>query len=72
MGEFLPGEFSGTQLEWFYQLERTNIRDWEDLAAAFYKEYQYNADLAQLVHNYKICPWARMKGSKNMPKSGEI
>ena len=36
---------SGTQLEWFYQLEGTNIRNWEDLVAAFYKQYQYNADL---------------------------
>ena len=46
MGEFHPGLFLGTQLEWFYQLERTNFRNWEDLAAAFYKQYQYNADLA--------------------------
>ena len=34
------------QLEWFYQLEGTNIHTWEDLVAAFYKQYQYNADLA--------------------------
>ena len=33
------------QLEWFYQLEETNIHNWEDLAATFYKKYQYNADL---------------------------
>ena len=37
---------SGTQLEWFYQLEGINVRNWEDLAAAFYKQYQYNVDLA--------------------------
>ncbi|XP_058747884.1 uncharacterized protein LOC131620735 [Vicia villosa] len=37
---------SGTQLEWYYQLEGTNIRTWEDLAVAFYTQYQYNADLA--------------------------
>ena len=37
---------SGTQLEWFYRLEGTNIRNLEDMAAAFYKQYQYNADLA--------------------------
>ena len=37
---------SGTQLDWFYQLERANIHNWEDLTAAFYKQYQYNADLA--------------------------
>ena len=28
---------SGTQFEWFYQLEGTNIRAWEDLVVAFYK-----------------------------------
>ena len=37
---------SGTQLEWFYQLEGASVWNWEDLAAAFYKQYQYNADLA--------------------------
>ncbi|XP_058783353.1 uncharacterized protein LOC131658035 [Vicia villosa] len=37
---------SGTQLEWYYQLEGTNIRTWEDLAVAFYTQYQYNSDLA--------------------------
>src|SRR3954464_4984726 len=37
---------SGTQLEWYYQLEGTNIHTWEDLAGAFYKQYQYNVDLA--------------------------
>ena len=36
----------GTQLERFYQLERTNVRNWEDLVVAFYKQYQYNVDLA--------------------------
>ena len=37
---------SGTQLEWFYQLEGASVRNWEDLVAAFYRQYQYNADLA--------------------------
>src|SRR4051812_29444382 len=37
---------TGTQLEWYYQLESTNIRTWEDLVVAFYKQYQYNSDLA--------------------------
>ena len=27
-------------------MEGTNIHTWEDLAAAFYKKYKYNADLA--------------------------
>ena len=43
---FFQDSLSGTQLEWFYQLEGTNVQNWEDLAAAFYKQYQYNADLA--------------------------
>ena len=34
------------QLEWYYQLESVNIHDWNDLAEAFYRQYQYNADLA--------------------------
>ena len=33
-------------MDWFYQLEGTNVRNLEELAAAFYKQYQYNADLA--------------------------
>ena len=43
---FFQDSLSGTQLEGFYQLEGTDIRNWEDLAAAFYKKYQYNADFA--------------------------
>ena len=36
---FFQDSLSGTRLEWFYQLEGANIRKWEDLAAAFYKQY---------------------------------
>ena len=43
---FFQESLSETQLEWFYQLEGTNIHTWEDLAAAFYNKYQYNVDLA--------------------------
>ena len=43
---FFQESLSGTQLDWFYQLEETNVHNWEELAAAFYKQYQYNADLA--------------------------
>ena len=42
---FFQESLSGTHLEWFYQLDGTNIRNWEDLATAFYKQYQYNSDL---------------------------
>ena len=37
---FFQDSLSETQLEWFYQLEGTNIHKWEALAAAFYKKYQ--------------------------------
>ena len=43
---FFQDSLSGTQLEWFYKLEGSSIHNWEDLAAAFYKQYQYNVDLA--------------------------
>src|SRR3954467_6914472 len=43
---FFQESLSGTQLEWYYQLESTNIRTWEDLVVAFYQQYQYNVDLA--------------------------
>ena len=43
---FFQDNLSGTQLDWFYQLERSDVHNWEDLAAAFYKQYQYNTDLA--------------------------
>ena len=43
---FFQESLFGTQLEWFCQLEGINICTWEDLAAAFYKKYQYNDDLA--------------------------
>src|SRR4051812_3557143 len=42
---FFQESLSGTQLEWYYQLESTNIHTWEDLAVSFYMQYQYNADL---------------------------
>ena len=43
---FFQESLSGTHLKWFYQLDGTNIRNWEDLATAFYKQYQYNSDIA--------------------------
>src|SRR4051812_17242119 len=43
---FFQESLSGTQLEWYYQLESTNIHTWEDLVVPFYKQYQYNSDLA--------------------------
>ena len=34
---FFQDSLSGTQLEWFYQLDGASICNWEDLATAFYK-----------------------------------
>src|ERR1051325_9030044 len=34
---FFQESLSGTQLEWYYQLESTHIHTWNDLADAFYK-----------------------------------
>ena len=34
---FVQDSLSGTQLEWFYQLDGASIHSWEDLAAAFLK-----------------------------------
>ncbi|XP_058749514.1 uncharacterized protein LOC131622493 [Vicia villosa] len=36
---------SGASLEWYTQLERTNIRTWKDLAKAFFKHYKHNSDM---------------------------
>ena len=43
---FFQESLSGTQLEWYYQLESSDIHTWTDLATAFYKQYQYNSELA--------------------------
>src|ERR1044072_6682606 len=43
---FFLESMSGAQLEWYYQLENTHIHTWNDLVGAFYKQYQYNANLA--------------------------
>ena len=51
---FFQESLSRTQLEWFYQLEGTNIHTWEDLAASIYKQYEYLLTLHQLVCNYKV------------------
>ena len=46
MGAFLPGEFIWDAVGLVLPIGRTNVRNWEELVAAFYKQYQYNADLA--------------------------
>ena len=53
------------QLEWFYQLEGTNIRNWEDFAAAFYKHFQYNADLTPTCTQLQIMFMGSNEGFKD-------
>ena len=37
---FFQESLPRTLLEWFYQLEWTNIHTWEDFVTAFYRQYQ--------------------------------
>ncbi|XP_058726831.1 uncharacterized protein LOC131598229 [Vicia villosa] len=37
---------SGTSLEWYNQLERTNVRAWKELSEAFVKRYKHNSNMA--------------------------
>ncbi|XP_058757006.1 uncharacterized protein LOC131630237 [Vicia villosa] len=41
----IKDSLSGASLEWYTQLERTNIRTWKDLAKAFFKHYKHNSDM---------------------------
>ena len=52
-------------MEWFYQLERTNIHNWEDLAVAFYKQYKYNVDLAPTRTQLRIISMGSGEGFKD-------
>ena len=55
---FFHDSLSGTQLEWFYQLEGTNVRNWEDLPLP--------------VLSFRVCPWVQVKTLRTMRRSGEI
>ena len=69
---FFQDSLSGTQLEWFYQLEGANVQNWEDLAAAFYRQYQYNAELAPARTQLQGMSMGASEGLRTMLKSGEI
>ncbi|KAI5399436.1 hypothetical protein KIW84_064693 [Lathyrus oleraceus] len=43
---FFQDSLAGASLEWYMRLYRAHIRCWRDLAEAFVKQYQYNADMA--------------------------
>ena len=57
----------GTQLDWFYQLEGTELHTWEDLATAFYKQYQYNANLAPTRVQLQNMSMGSREGFKEYP-----
>ena len=65
---FFQDSLSGTQLDWFYKLERANVHNWEDLAAAFYKQYQYNADLAPIRTQLLSMAMVSSEGFKDYAK----
>src|ERR1043165_7439558 len=37
---------SGASLDWYMQLEKSNIRSWDDLSSAFFKQYHFNTTMA--------------------------
>ena len=67
---FLQESLAGTLLEWFYQLEGTNIHTWEDLAAVFYKQYQYNVDLAPTRVQLQNMSMGSNEGFKEYAQNG--
>ena len=56
---------SGTHLEWCYQLQGANVRNWEDLAVAFYKQYPYNTDLAPKRTQLQVMSMGASEGFKD-------
>ncbi|XP_058726114.1 uncharacterized protein LOC131597431 [Vicia villosa] len=46
MMHFFQDSLSGASVDWYMQLEKTNIRSWTDLANTFLKQYKYNLDMA--------------------------
>ena len=61
---FFQDSLLETQLDWFYQLERSDVHNWEDSTAAFYKQYQYNTDLAPTRTQLQSMALATNKGFK--------
>lgn len=43
---FFQDSLSGVSLDWYMQLEGTNIYTWREMAEAFLKHYKYNTDMA--------------------------
>lgn len=51
---FFEDSLSWASLDWYMQLEGTNIRSLRDMDEAFLKHYQYNTDMAPNRTNCKI------------------
>ncbi|KAI5422499.1 hypothetical protein KIW84_045802 [Lathyrus oleraceus] len=43
---FFQDSLSGGSLEWYTKLKSADIKSWQDLGDAFFKQYQFNADMA--------------------------
>ncbi|KAI5419406.1 hypothetical protein KIW84_043543 [Lathyrus oleraceus] len=43
---FFQDSLSGGSLEWYTKLRSSDIKSWKDLGDAFFKQYQFNADMA--------------------------
>jgi hypothetical protein len=43
---FFQDSLSGGSLEWYTKLRSSDIKSWQDLGDAFFKQYQFNADMA--------------------------
>ncbi|XP_050898529.1 uncharacterized protein LOC127105390 [Lathyrus oleraceus] len=43
---FFQDSLSGGSLEWYTKLKSSDIKSWQDLGDAFFKQYQFNADMA--------------------------
>ncbi|KAI5445315.1 hypothetical protein KIW84_013520 [Lathyrus oleraceus] len=43
---FFQDSLSGGSLEWYTKLKSSDIKNWQDLGDAFFKQYQFNADMA--------------------------
>ncbi|KAI5382711.1 hypothetical protein KIW84_070219 [Lathyrus oleraceus] len=43
---FFQDSLSGGSLEWYTKLKSSDVKSWQDLGDAFFKQYQFNADMA--------------------------
>jgi hypothetical protein len=43
---FFQDSLFGGSLEWYTKLKSSDIKSWQDLGDAFFKQYQFNADMA--------------------------